>query len=214
MAVLKLTKRHARKVLEVVDRGLSCGMGDPKPGKMCVEAAVCYALGLPHGDEPPCVGSEVRDFKIALNDCNWSSKAARARGMRKLAIAQLGSRSISQMAFRREIIVRLAREFLPLVSPSHKELILGCKRVADVRNVAERIRAANTGTAYNAAQYFRYATLAGAGSSSHAVRGLSFYTGHLSKRKRDALLCRVADIALRVLVELKSPGCRWLDLTR
>lgn len=45
----------AKKVLEVVDAGLSSGVGNPIPGQMCVEAAVCYALGLPHGDDPACV---------------------------------------------------------------------------------------------------------------------------------------------------------------
>ena len=58
---------------------------------MCVEAAVCYAYDLPHSDKPPCVGNAVREFKIRLNDCNWSSSKARARGMRRIAIAQLGS---------------------------------------------------------------------------------------------------------------------------
>jgi hypothetical protein len=47
---------------------------------MCVEAAVCYALGLPHSDNPPCVGYAVRQYKIRLNDSNWSSNEARAKG--------------------------------------------------------------------------------------------------------------------------------------
>lgn len=88
---MELNEAVARKVLETVDAGLSSGLGVQKPGKMCVEAAVCYALGLPHGDNPPCVGVAVRAFKIRLNDSGWSSPEARAKGMRKLAIAQLGS---------------------------------------------------------------------------------------------------------------------------
>jgi hypothetical protein len=42
----KVTEELSRKVLEVVDAGLVSGMGEPTPGKMCVEAAVCYAMGL------------------------------------------------------------------------------------------------------------------------------------------------------------------------
>src|ERR1051326_3385041 len=82
------TKDIARKVLEIVDHGLTNGKGEPIPGKMCVEAAVCFALGLPHGDNPPCVGEAVRSFKIALNDCEWTSDTARAKGLRKIAVAQ------------------------------------------------------------------------------------------------------------------------------
>jgi hypothetical protein len=53
---MELSEAIAAKVLNAVDAGLVCGMGIQEPGKMCVEAAVCFALGLPHGDNPPCVG--------------------------------------------------------------------------------------------------------------------------------------------------------------
>ena len=52
-----ITIEQARRVLEIVDAGLIKGLGVAEPGKMCVEAAICYALGLPHGDNPGCVGS-------------------------------------------------------------------------------------------------------------------------------------------------------------
>lgn len=52
-----LTKKDARKVLEVVDAGLVSGLGVAEPGKMCVEAAICYALGYEHGDQPKCVAA-------------------------------------------------------------------------------------------------------------------------------------------------------------
>src|ERR1700679_473096 len=81
----------AKKVLSVVDAGLVSGMGVPEPGKMCVEAAVCYAMGLPHSDEPTCVSPALRRLKIRLNDSRWSSDAARTKGLRRLAVAQLGS---------------------------------------------------------------------------------------------------------------------------
>ena len=68
---LKMSRALAKKVLNIVDQGLCEGMGRPIPGLMCVEAAVCYAMGLPHGDEPPCVSPAVRKLKICLNDCVW-----------------------------------------------------------------------------------------------------------------------------------------------
>src|SRR5208283_4491357 len=90
----KITKAIARKVLKTVDAGLVSGVGIPVPGKMCVEAAVCYALGLPHGDDPKCVAPALRALKIRLNDSDWSSPASRAAGMRRLAVAQLGSADV------------------------------------------------------------------------------------------------------------------------
>lgn len=80
---------------------------------MCVEAAVCFALDLPHGDKPPCVGSAVRAAKIQLNDFNWSSPTARARGMRKLSLAQLGSETIDQADFVRRLTFLVITKMLP-----------------------------------------------------------------------------------------------------
>lgn len=88
---MNITRQRVCKVLKVVDAGLTNGMGSPIPGKMCVEAAVCYAFGLPHTDQPPCVASTLRNLNIMLNDCKWSSDKTRAKGMRKLAVLQLGT---------------------------------------------------------------------------------------------------------------------------
>src|SRR6202042_692936 len=76
---VEITRAIAEKVLAVVDAGLTNGLGVAEPGKMCVEAAVCYALGLPHGDDPACVSRALRSLKIRLNDSAWSSDKARAK---------------------------------------------------------------------------------------------------------------------------------------
>lgn len=86
-----VNREIAAKVLATVDQGLCKGLGQPVAGEMCIEAAVCFAMGLPHNDNPPCVSQTVRALKIGLNDSNWSSNKARAKGMRRLAIAQLGT---------------------------------------------------------------------------------------------------------------------------
>src|SRR5689334_17575355 len=90
-SMTEITHEIAAKVLKTVDAGLVVGVGKPTPGQMCVEAAVCYALGLPHGDDPGSVSPSLRSLKIRLNDSGWSSKEARAAGLRRLALAQLGS---------------------------------------------------------------------------------------------------------------------------
>ena len=115
MQTIKVNKALAQKVLSVVDKGLVKGLGDPEPGKMCVEAAVNYALGLPHGDQPKCVGSNVREFKIALNDSYWPTDKDRTKGMRRLAVAQLGSDTLDQDEFLTKVGYRCMTTVLPVM---------------------------------------------------------------------------------------------------
>src|SRR5882762_3359604 len=79
---------------KILERGLCTGVGT-RDGQMCIEAAICAALDLPHGDDPQCVEPAVRAYKIALNDAPyWVSPASRAKGLRDLGIAQIGSRGV------------------------------------------------------------------------------------------------------------------------
>src|SRR5579859_5139719 len=104
-AQIEITRELAEKVLTIVDAGLVKGVGNPKPGQMCVEAAVCFAMGLPHGDEPSCVAPSLRNLKIRLNDSSWSSNQARAKGLRRLALTQLGSAGLlDEQEFARRIV--------------------------------------------------------------------------------------------------------------
>lgn len=82
----------AKRILRLLDFGLSMGMGVPAPGQMCVEAAVAYAMGENHNDHPKCVKRSVARVKIALNDNGtFDGDIDRARILRRVAIAQLGS---------------------------------------------------------------------------------------------------------------------------
>jgi hypothetical protein len=108
-----LTREIAKKVLDTVDAGLVKGLGTQKPGGMCVEAAVCYALGLPHSDNPKCVSQAVRSLKITLNDQTWSSDKARAKGLRRLAIAQLGTDTLDDVEFTKRVTEFTIRKILP-----------------------------------------------------------------------------------------------------
>ena len=111
----EITETVARKVLTTIDAGLVRGVGKPKPGQMCVMAAINYALGHEHGDKPSCVHPVVRDFDIRLNDSNWSSDKARAKGMRREAIAKLGSTGIDGMQFARLVAFGSMTRILPKV---------------------------------------------------------------------------------------------------
>ena len=111
-----INEKVAQKVLEVVDCGLTSGLGTPKPGHMCVEAAVCYALELPHGDDPSCVSSALRSLKIRLNDSRWSSDKTRASGLRKLALCQLGSEGfLDDAKFTEKVALMTVRQLLPRI---------------------------------------------------------------------------------------------------
>lgn len=101
------------KLLKTVDAGLCPGVGIPTPGQMCVQAAVCYALGLPHGDDPECVGWAVRVLIISLNDGDWSSNKARAKGLRKLTVAQLGSNALDQDQFVKLFALKTVQRLCP-----------------------------------------------------------------------------------------------------
>src|SRR6185503_6491149 len=106
--MVQVNESHVRKFLGLLDQGLSHGLGKPEPGQMCIEAAWCYALDLPHGDDPQCVSEPLRRLKIRLNDSSWSSNQARARGLRRLGVAQIGSKGVlDEPEFVRRV-VRLA----------------------------------------------------------------------------------------------------------
>lgn len=172
---------QGRKLLEVVDKGLTNGLGLPEPGKMCVEAAVCYALGLPHDDNPPCVAAAVRSFKISLNDSNWPSKKARARGLRRLAVAQLGSAGV----------VRNGRFARALVRAILADASFGALSEVNWREetVAERLRKALKNNAH--------------------WTEFTYVVSHLPRSHKE--LSRMAEIGLSVLRKMKSPGVAVLD---
>jgi len=216
---MKITAALAAKVLKVVDAGLVNGLGEPTPGKMCVEAAVCYALDLPHSDHPTCVGEAVRAFKIRLNDARWSSDKARTNGMRKLAIAQLGSNEIDQAVFVKELTLGTIKKIVPLAlrcaankqkEKKHKVAL----EAAAVRCEEEGTREA-AAAAY-AAAYAAYATTAAAAAAYAAAYAASAAAKAASTADNattsDESLLLMADIGLEALKKAKSPGCEFLYL--
>jgi hypothetical protein len=190
----------AAKVLATVDAGLCSGVGSPVPGHMCVEAAVCYAYGLPHGDKPPCVGAAVRSFKIALNDAEWSSNAARAKGMRRIAIAQLGSATIDQSVFVDKLALATIRRVVPLAlraaagMPGNAKQAIAIERAAKACESAEDLSAAKSAAESAAAE-----------SAAAAARS--------ARSARDNILSIAAEIGVDALVAAGSPGCQFLYLT-
>jgi len=202
---MEITKEVIERYHSVLDRGLSHGLGN-SDGQMCIEAAVCYSLGLPHGDDPGCVATSVMRFKISLNDKKWSSPQSRAEGLRKLGIAQLGSKGVvDDTEFAQKLttkiiqilIVDLYRTAFPGKST---ELVDLCEKEPNSSNCREL--AANYVNDVNAANYI-YADAAYAADA--AAYADDTFNVAADKYKKMA-----AQLALEVLIELKSPGCAWL----
>jgi hypothetical protein len=186
--VTEITRAVVVKLLKVVDVGLVKGKGNPKPGQMCVEAAVCYALGLPHGDNPDCVAPILRNLKIRLNDSAWSSDLARAKGLRRLAVAQLGSAgALDEVEFRKRIVAYAITKSVPRAFRSaasvqkdqkHKDALLaaglrcekeGTREAAlDARQVG-RTAAAAAAAAADAAAAYAAAAAADAAAAAYAA---------------------------------------------
>jgi hypothetical protein len=205
-----LSEEIARKVLTTVDAGLVKGVGKAIPGQMCVEAAVCYAMGLPHGDEPTCVSEALRKFKIGLNDSNWSSDSARAKGMRRLAIAQLGSAGALDDI-----------RFVTLLAAKAGEWAKGAKSAYAARAADAAAYAAATD--YATADYAAYATAyaydAAAGTyaayAAYAAYAYAYAAYAYAARAAayDKALSKFAEDVVQILIDMKAPGCAYLYLT-
>jgi len=141
---IEITKELVAKIDETLSHGLSHGLGNPIPGQMCVEAAICYSLGLDHSDDPKCVDSAIRALKIRLNDSSWSSDFARSRGMRNLAILQLGTDdNFDRKEFLEKLAMFTCTDFLPYFlskqnyfwfTPKLKNDLVGAKTLANAKN--------------------------------------------------------------------------------
>lgn len=201
--MVNITRDMAIKVRDVVDAGLVSGVGVAIPGQMCVEAAVCFALGLPHGDDPGCVAPALRRLKIRLNDSSWSSPAARAKGLRRLALAQLGSVGmLDQKKFARRVVEMTIRKAVPVGlraaatrNPTHAASL----EAAAVRCEQEGTRAA----AEHARDVASQVCCDAADAAANAAAAAADADRHLSE---------YAEWVVEILIDMKAPGCQWLDL--
>jgi hypothetical protein len=104
-----ITQELVDKIDDLLKHGICQGVGLPEPGRMCVEAVICYAFGEPHGDKPKCVAPDLANFKTRLNDWYVSDPVERAQVLRDFAIAQLGTKDMEGIVGR---LIARAREEL------------------------------------------------------------------------------------------------------
>ncbi|CAM6053525.1 unnamed protein product [Sphagnum tenellum] len=210
-----------------LSRGLCSGVGH-RDGQMCIEAAICAALDLPHGDAPTCVAHAVRAYKIRLNDCYWSSPEARAKGLRSIGIAQVGSAGVvDDKEFSKRMSEGTIRRLLPTlfreVFPNNQKLLAAADR-CELEGSREAVKAARL-AAYTvwAAEAAECAAMHGASVAYVAMQAAEVAwcstnaaaAARMAKeatKSGDKYLLLSADICLQVLKDLKSPGCAWLEL--
>jgi len=131
-----ITKFDVAAFDRILSCGLSQGLGE-REKNVCIEAAICQVLGLPHGDDPGCVTESLRRFKIILNDSpKWPSPVARAAGLHDLGLAQLDSKEkISSVSFSAKIAEKTIKVLIPTLFrelfPTNKELLAAAKRCED-----------------------------------------------------------------------------------
>src|ERR1700685_3706327 len=117
---------------KILSRGLSRGVGS-RDNTMCIEAAICTVMGLPHGDDPGCVTPSVMSFKVRLNDSRWSSPEARAQGLYQLGLAQLDSLGVvDSVEFAKAISNSTIRVLIPTL---FRDVLSGhsnCMAAADI----------------------------------------------------------------------------------
>src|SRR5687767_6383521 len=221
MTTMEITREIAQKVRDTVDAGLSSGMGEPKAGFMCVEAAVCYALSLPHGDDPGCVAQPLRRLKIRLNDAAWSSNEARAQGLRRLALAQLGSagvlddrefvRRVVDMTIRRTVprSLRAAAKANPKFADRLEACAVRCEREGSREACVEARREARAAAAAAAADAAAYAAADAADAAYAAYADAAAAAADAADaayaadaRARDRALAEYAEWVVEILIAM------------
>ena len=228
---MEIMREDVAKVLATVDAGLVKGVGQPIPGQMCVEAAVCYALGLPHGDDPQCVSAALRALKINLNDAAWSSPSARAAGLRRLSVVQLGSRNfLDDKKFAGMVADMAVRQVVPRAvtyAADANYAAAYANYAADAANsaadAADAADAANS--AADAAARAAYAAVAArataraANSATYAARATASatasaatYAAASAAYAADAELAFFAEVVVKILIIMDVPGVQWLAL--
>ena len=161
------------KLTEIISHGLIAGLGSAAPGHMCIEAAVCLALGEPFSDSPSCVAKPDREFAININDCSWSSPEARAHALLPLALAQLETAGTDRTAWVKALAEGVIRKIVPMalraaarLNPAHTSSLEDAARRCEEEGTKEAAHAANAAAyaaanaAANAASYSAYAAAA------------------------------------------------------
>ncbi len=237
----ELPKGFFKEYMKILNRGLSDGMGNRgehsgKPGKVCIEAAVCWALGEDHTDNPKCVSPTIRLFGIELNDSMYVNDKVRAKGLRDFGIAQLGSKgTVNAREFRRVMKEKIIREIIPVLA-MEKELS-GYSLITEGAKIAAQqghlrgfgtsrsFKYYHTKDPYSAFLNLLYCVnrltattypqrligfVSTLNNSLWAIKARGQFVDN-SKQAREKYFYLLTKITVDTLKELNSPGCKYLS---
>ena len=182
------------------------------------------ALDLPHGDDPQCVSEPLRRLKIRLNDSSWSSNQARARGLRRLGVAQIGSKGVlDEKEFVRRVVRLSIQKCVPealraaatLAKGSRKSDLLTAADLCEKDPTRENAQKARTAAAAADADAAAAAYAAAAAAAADAAAAAADAAAAAAARSaaRDKSLSAFAEEVVQILIDMKAPGCQWLALT-
>lgn len=214
---IMITEEQARKVISIIDAGLCSGIGTRRRGNVCVEAAVCLAFKESNrGDRPSCVHETLRNLKIGLNDNQTWEKAkkpkkARAQGLRRLGVVQLGSVTGFNEKKYNEAMLMLAFKLVKDSLGLPDEKLKGIRTLKKVLELKDILEERVDGYTYDPQEYALYQMMVRMGPGM----GLSGYFCTLvaSVVKTPEGLADVCEQIVQILVKLKVPGAQWLPLT-
>ncbi len=156
-----------QKLKQIFDRGLSSGLGTAG-GTVCIEAAICEALGEPHSDKPSCVHEIDRALSFRLNAGPWSSEKARAEGMWPLALPQLGTAGKDRKAFLNKVVEGTIRRIVPIALRATAKVHTDEKHRSALEAAAVRCENEGTLADADAAAYAAYAAANAAANAADA----------------------------------------------
>lgn len=220
---MMITQQQVNQINDWIDGGLCSGLGqEGKRGNMCAEAVISYVIDGKFNDKPTCVSPAVTRFMIKLNDLNWSSKKARAKGLRLASIAQLGSAGVvNDREFAEHVAVLAVSKYLPKAlryaaslhpDQKHKDKLesqaVACELVDDLSTAAA---AANAAYAAYAASYA--ANFANSATNAAAAANFAYAAAaaNADSDAKDKFLTDVANDFVEAMKLFKSPGVAFLE---
>ena len=218
------------KLKEIIAAGLVDGLGHPRPGELCLEAAICLALGEPHGDEPSCVHEADRRFSIVINDAEWSSPQERAEALLPLALAQLGTAGRDRSKWVKLLTENIIRRVVPIAlraaadvhhDQTHRDALRREATRCEEKGASEAAKSAYAcaksayAAAYSVAYSAAYAANAAAyaaksaasvaasaaASAAHAAYAAYAHAPHADAHKQDEVLRVAVQCALDAYAE-------------
>lgn len=89
----EITQQMVQNLLGYVKKGFCNGAGEVSDGQFCVQQAVNMATTMEAetSDGPNCVHKEFNCLGINLNDMEWRGPKTRAKGLKRLAVAEMGT---------------------------------------------------------------------------------------------------------------------------